>query len=91
MPSGLVLERTTEFPDRTRGEWLSAWGVLEARRLGIEDVLRSARGHVIRRHISLDFAAEADGRQSTVRRQCGMELHTDEPHHLFSGLIVDGG
>ena len=165
-----LLERTTEFPDRTRGEWLAPWGVLEARRLGVEDIIRSARGHVIRRHAFYEpeisreqseaeimdlsvmvpdvdgpltqrhpdacqalfdaantagvfcirgvedvvvdtgdtapvvsFKADgsarhlrcrlvvaADGRQSAVRRQLGVELHTDEPHHLFSGLLVDG-
>ena len=52
--SCLVLERTNEFPDRTRGEWLAAWGVLEARRLGVEATLRSARGHVITRHITYE-------------------------------------
>jgi menaquinone-9 beta-reductase len=31
----------------------------------------------------------ADGRQSAVRRQLGVELHTDDPHHLFTGLLVD--
>jgi len=167
--SCLVLERTTSFPDRTRGEWLAPWGVLEACNLDIDDVLRSARGHVIRRHVTyepetsreeaeagtldlslmapgvegpmtqrhpdacqalfdaagaagarglrgvedvvIDVAGPtpvvryrhdgadhqvrarlvigADGRQSTVRRQLGLELHTDVPHHLFSGLLVD--
>lgn len=167
--SCVVLERTTEFPDRTRGEWLAPWGVLEARRIGIEAELRAARGHVIRRHISYELetsreqaesevldlsrmvpdvegpmtqrhpdacqvlfdAAQkagarcvrgvedvivatsgkfqrvtfkvdgsvrelrcrlvvaADGRQSVIRRQLGIKLHTDEPHHLFSGLLVD--
>jgi len=167
--SCLVLERTTSFPDRTRGEWIAPWGVLEAQRLGIADVLRSARGHVIRRHVSyepetsredaeaaaldlslmapgvegpmtqrhpdacqslFDAAGDvgarclrvvdevvvdvsgpgpvvsyrhdgaehrvrarlvvgADGRHSTVRRQLGLEMHTDVPHHLFSGLLVD--
>jgi menaquinone-9 beta-reductase len=167
--SCVVLERTTEFPDRTRGEWLAPWGVLEARRIGVETELRVARGHVIRRHIGYDpetsqeqaesevldlslmvpgvegpmtqrhpdacevlfdaarqagatcvrgveevaiatkgnvqnvtFKTEgsvrelrcrlvvaADGRQSTIRRQLGIKLHTDEPHHLFSGLLVD--
>ena len=167
--SCLLLERTTSFPDRTRGEWLAQWGVLEARRLGVEDVLRTARGHVLSRHIfyepetpreqseaevidlsamvpgidgpmtqrhpdacqalfdaavaagargirgveeiSVDLSGPsprvgfvcdglaheafgrmvvgADGRQSTVRRQLKIELHTDEPHHLFSGLLVD--
>ena len=167
--SCVVLERTTTFPDRTRGEWLAPWGVLEARRIGIEDDLRSARGHILQRLIVyeaeisrdesesdvLDFsrlvldvagpmtqrhpdacqvlfdAAEnagancvrgvedvavatgdelqrvafkadgserevrcrlvvaADGRQSVVRRQLGIELQTDEPHHLFTGLLVE--
>jgi 2-polyprenyl-6-methoxyphenol hydroxylase-like FAD-dependent oxidoreductase len=167
--SCVVLERTTEFPDRTRGEWLAPWGVLEARRIGIEAELREARGHVIRRHIGYEpetsreqaesevldlskmvpgvegpmtqrhpdacqvlfdaaqhagancvrgveevalatmgsfqivtfkkdgnsrelrcrLVVAADGRQSTIRRQLGITLHTDEPHHLFSGLLVD--
>ena len=167
--SCVVLERTTTFPDRTRGEWLAPWGVLEARRIGIDDDLRSARGHILQRLIIyeaeisrdesesdvLDFsrlvpdvagpmtqrhpdacqvlfdAAEnagancvrgvedvavatgdelqrvtfkedgserevrcrlvvaADGRQSVVRRQLGIELQTDEPHHLFTGLLVE--
>lgn len=164
-----VLERTSEFPDRTRGEWIAPWGVLEARRIGIEDDLSAARGHVIRRHIFYEPEASreraesevldlslmvpdvqgpmtqrhpdacqvlfdaaqkagarcargvedvvidtsdsfqrvtfkvdgrvremrcrlvvaADGRQSIIRRQLGIKLHTDEPHHLFSGLLVD--
>jgi 2-polyprenyl-6-methoxyphenol hydroxylase-like FAD-dependent oxidoreductase len=167
--SCVVLERTTTFPDRTRGEWLAPWGVLEARRIGVEAELSAARGHVIRRHVSyepeksreqaesevldlsrmvpdvegpmtqrhpdacqtlLDAArlagancvrgvedvvvttdatmqhvafkvdgkvhevrgrliVAADGRQSVVRRQLGVELHNDEPHHLFTGLLVD--
>lgn len=167
--SCVVLERTSTFPDRTRGEWLAPWGVVEARRIEVEAELRSARGHIIRRHINfepeisreqsesgvLDLsrmapdvegamtqrhpdacqvlfdAAEnagaycvrgvedviispsgtlqsvtfkvdggvrevhcrlvvaADGRQSVVRRQLGIEMHTDEPHHLFTGLLVD--
>jgi 2-polyprenyl-6-methoxyphenol hydroxylase-like FAD-dependent oxidoreductase len=167
--SCVVLERTTTFPDRTRGEWLAPWGVLEARRIGVEADLRSARGHILRRLVIyepeisraqaesdvLDLsrmvpdvegamtqrhpdacqvlfdAAEkagaicvrgvedvsvvtsenfqcvtfkvegsvrevrcrlvvaADGRQSAIRRQLGIKLHTDEPHHLFSGLLVD--
>jgi 2-polyprenyl-6-methoxyphenol hydroxylase-like FAD-dependent oxidoreductase len=41
-----VLEATVEFPDRVRGESMQAWGVLEARRLGVEDVLMNAGAHV---------------------------------------------
>src|SRR5580692_1952696 len=47
--SCVVLERTTTFPDRTRGEWLAPWGVLEARRIGVEADLRTACGHILRR------------------------------------------
>jgi len=49
--SCVVLERTTIFPDRTRGEWFAPWDVIEARRIVIKADLRSARGHIIRRHI----------------------------------------
>jgi 2-polyprenyl-6-methoxyphenol hydroxylase-like FAD-dependent oxidoreductase len=32
----------------------------------------------------------ADGRTSTVRRQLGMEMARDEPHHFIGGMLVDG-
>jgi 2-polyprenyl-6-methoxyphenol hydroxylase-like FAD-dependent oxidoreductase len=41
-----VLEATTEFPDRVRGESMQAWGVAEARELGAEEVLLAAGAHV---------------------------------------------
>ncbi len=160
----LVLEQTTDFPDRTKGEWIAPWGVAEAERLGLIDDVARARGHVLRRHARLgpeidpeesvrqalpmdelpgvpgaltqrhpdlcqallDAASHAgarvlrgvtdvkvtsgprpsvswaggtasarlviaaDGRHSSVRRQMELELHRDRPHHLFSGLLVEG-
>jgi 2-polyprenyl-6-methoxyphenol hydroxylase-like FAD-dependent oxidoreductase len=41
-----VLEATVEFPDRVRGESMQAWGVREARQLGVEDVLMTAGAHI---------------------------------------------
>jgi menaquinone-9 beta-reductase len=41
-----VLEATTEFPDRVRGESMQPWGVSEARRLGVEEVLMAAGAHI---------------------------------------------
>ena len=58
--SCLVLERTEEFPDRTKGEWIAPWGVAEAQRLGVLDDLATARGHFIRRHASFDPALDPD-------------------------------
>ena len=50
----LVLERTLEFEDRVRGEWLAAWGVSEAKRLDLYDALIAAGGHTLTRHIGYD-------------------------------------
>jgi 2-polyprenyl-6-methoxyphenol hydroxylase-like FAD-dependent oxidoreductase len=36
------------------------------------------------------LAVGADGRNSVVRGQVGVELHRDAPHHLMAGLLVDG-
>ncbi len=36
------------------------------------------------------LAVGADGRNSVVRGQVGVELHRDPPHHLMAGLLVDG-
>jgi 2-polyprenyl-6-methoxyphenol hydroxylase-like FAD-dependent oxidoreductase len=44
----LVLERSGEFKDRVRGEVLVPWGCLEARRLGLYEMLEAACGHHVR-------------------------------------------
>lgn len=41
-----VLEATEKYEDRVRGESMHAWGVKEARELGVEDVLLAAGAHV---------------------------------------------
>ena len=41
-----VLEATTEYPDRVRGESMQAWGVKEASDLGVEVTLLEAGAHV---------------------------------------------
>lgn len=164
----LVLEKSTTFPDQTKGEWIAPWGVVEARRTGLHDVLAAARGHVLRRHTGYDETREpaaaeattlslgilpgvdgpmtqrhpdacqvlydaagaagatmvrgvqhvevtpgrspsvrytvdgvertarahlvvaADGRNSAIRRGLAIDLHRAAPHHMFSGLLVDG-
>ena len=37
-----------------------------------------------------DLIVGAEGRQSTVRKVAGIELHQDPPHHWFAGLLVEG-
>lgn len=41
-----VLESSTEFEDRVRGEAMMPWGVSEARDLGVEQILLDAGAHV---------------------------------------------
>src|SRR5258705_452135 len=40
----LILEREREFKDRVRGEFMTSWGVAEARELGIYELIRDACG-----------------------------------------------
>lgn len=49
--SVLLLERTSRHEDRVRGEYVPPWGVEEARRLGILDVLLAAGGHFVKRSV----------------------------------------
>jgi 2-polyprenyl-6-methoxyphenol hydroxylase-like FAD-dependent oxidoreductase len=41
-----VLESSTEYEDRVRGETMMPWGVSEARNLGVEQILLDAGAHV---------------------------------------------
>lgn len=49
-----VLERESVFVDRVRGEWIAPWGVAEAKRLGVYDVLMAAGGHHLARSVIYD-------------------------------------
>ena len=49
--SVLTLEKTLAFEDIVRGEWIAPWGVVEAIRIGLYDVLRGANDYHIPRHI----------------------------------------
>jgi 2-polyprenyl-6-methoxyphenol hydroxylase-like FAD-dependent oxidoreductase len=52
--SVLMLEQSTVFQDRVRGEWIAPWGVVETKRLGLYDCLVEAGGHHLTRHVSYD-------------------------------------
>lgn len=43
--SVLVLEKVKEFKDRVRGEVTTPWGTVEAKRLGVYDLLKNTCGH----------------------------------------------
>ena len=67
----LLLERQRAYRDRVRGEYMAPWGVLEARALGLEDVIRSTRAVDARYSVGYDelvdpFAAEAARRDNST-------------------------
>ncbi len=167
--SVLLLEKSTAYRDQVRGEWIAPWGIVDAKRTGLYDVLATVSTHHIRFHAeygdgidpeeatgkkldlggflpgvagplaighpqacqalhdagaaagatvlrgvehvrvtggdspSVAYAIDgveqvarcriivgADGRNSVVRKQAGIALHQDPPHHLFAGMLVDG-
>jgi 2-polyprenyl-6-methoxyphenol hydroxylase-like FAD-dependent oxidoreductase len=58
----LVLEKSTVYRDRVRGEWLAPWGVIELTELGLYDAARAGGAHHVSRHETRDEelpAAEA--------------------------------
>lgn len=50
----LLLEQSTVYEDRVRGEWIAPWGVVEVKRVGLYDLLIGAGGHHLARHVSYD-------------------------------------
>lgn len=68
----LLLERQSGYRDRVRGEYMAPWGVLEARALGLEDVIRSTQAADARYSVPYDelsipsVAEEAKRDNSTI-------------------------
>ena len=70
--SVLVLERDRQFKDRVRGELITSWGVAEARKLGIYDLLIGSVAH------QLNWADFYSGTTLTVHR----DVVATTPHQL---------
>ena len=64
--SVLILEKTTEFADVVRGEWIAPWGLIDARRAGIYDDLLKANDHHIPIHI--EYGDGIDPEAATARK-----------------------
>lgn len=50
----LLLEKSTVYEDRVRGEWIAPWGVTETQRIGLYDALVAAGGHHLTSHVTYD-------------------------------------
>ena len=62
-----VLERQHRYRDRVRGEFLAVWGVAEAQRLGVVDLLLNAGGSLVTRRVPYDEAWSTAVAEASVR------------------------
>ena len=62
-----VLEQEVEYRDRVRGEYLPVWGVAEAQRLGLADILQDTGGTVVRWRVPYDEAWSAEIAEASAR------------------------
>ena len=63
----LLLERQRAYRDRVRGEYMAPWGVLEARALGLEDVIRSTRAVDARYSVGYDELVDPSAAEAAKR------------------------
>ncbi len=54
----LMLEKSSVYRDRVRGEWMAQWGVAESKRLGLYDTLVGSGGHHLSRNIRYSDALD---------------------------------
>lgn len=64
--SVLLLEQSTKYEDRVRGEWIAPWGVTETKRVGLYDTLVKAGGHHLTRHVTYDETRDPASAESRV-------------------------
>jgi 2-polyprenyl-6-methoxyphenol hydroxylase-like FAD-dependent oxidoreductase len=97
--SVLLLEQSEVYEDRVRGEWIAPWGVDEVKRVGLYELLMSAGGHHLHRHVTYDETLEpaaAEARTlplSIFREGVPGPLCIGHPHHcqtLFDAAKAAG-
>jgi 2-polyprenyl-6-methoxyphenol hydroxylase-like FAD-dependent oxidoreductase len=83
--SVVLLEQSTEFEDRVRGEWIAPWGVVEARELGILDTLRELGGHFLSRYVGYDELLQPEAAEAGAM---DLSIWTDVPGPLTIQHVV---
>jgi menaquinone-9 beta-reductase len=78
----VVLERQERYADRVRGENLHPWGVAEARRLGLEEVLLEAGGHLVATTVDYGDGDDPDAAEGAARPVSGVVEGVDAELNL---------
>jgi menaquinone-9 beta-reductase len=85
----LLLERERQFKDRVRGEYMSPWGVSEARELGIYDPIRKACGIDVR-YVDMGFGPR-DLIATTPQQQPSFAFYHPEMQETVLAAAQDAG
>lgn len=89
----VVLERQREYRDRVRGEYMANWGVLEARELDLEGILRSAGSVTARYRTAYDELIPPDGAQAAIQDTAcllpGVQGGLCASHPAMSRVLAD--
>ena len=90
----LVIERETKFKDRVRGEVLLPWGTVEAKELGIYDILlASCAKEAAREHFFYSGKASEprDFRTTTPKCTCVLSFHHPEMQEVLLSHAAQAG
>ena len=84
-----VLERTAVHEDRVRGEGMPPWGVIEAERLGVDDVMLAAGGSFATEVATYDEAWQASSVLPADLMQFGLRGFLHVGHPQASDALTD--
>jgi 2-polyprenyl-6-methoxyphenol hydroxylase-like FAD-dependent oxidoreductase len=90
----LVVEREKQFKDRVRGEFMSPWGVAEAKELGIYDTLMATGGYhptVFDVRLGPASVGERDLSETTPQGVHALTMYHPELQDVLLGSAEDAG
>ncbi len=87
----LVTERERQFKDRIRGEWMAPWGVAEAQKLGLYDLLLETCAHEQPFHLIAGLGPARDFRITTPQRLPAFTFHHPVMQEVVLGAAKAAG
>ncbi len=91
----LIIEKEAQFRDRIRGEQMHPWGIAEARKLGIYDLLKQSCAHEVRftdlRIAGAPPAPPRDLVATTPHRAGSLHFLHSEMQRVLLGAAEDAG
>ncbi len=90
----IILEKEVEYRDRVRGEVLLPWGSVEAKALGIYDLLLSSCAREFEYEVDYlegEGTPPRDYRATTPHQTCGLAFHHPDMQRALANATVEAG